>query len=192
MQVLDVRGKSLLQAQAKARELLALIEEQQLVKIGLTEQDVSEQIFELARQRFSVTKHWHKRIVRAGPNSVLPYKANPDNRTIEANDLVYVDLGPVFDDFEGDIGKTYLLGSDPAKRRLIADLERLFNECKGHYFKEPGQTGAMFYHYIVDQCQKAGWTYGNNSAGHLVSEFAHQQVYGDWRITKSELTTTNR
>ena len=169
-----------MQAQNKARQLLALIEEKNIIQVGLSEQEVNDLIFELAKEKFGVTKHWHKRIVRTGINSVLPYKADPENGIIEKNDLVYLDLGPVFEDFEGDIGKTYLLGNDPQKKKLVDDLELIFAICKAYYFSKPEQTGAEFYEYIVKQCQLAGWKYGNLSAGHIVGEFSHIQIYGNF------------
>lgn len=173
------RQQILLDAQQKARDLLSLIEKNQLLRIGVDEHEISEQIFELAKKEFGVTKHWHKRIVRTGPNSVLPYKANPQNRTVEGNDLVYVDLGPVFEEFEGDIGKTYLLGKDPDKQRLVDDLERIFNTGKVHYLSKPEQTGAQLYDFIIGLCEDAGWNYGNHYAGHIVGEFSHIHIYGD-------------
>ena len=177
--VVATRETTLLEAQEKARKLLRRIEDTEIIKIGLTEQEISDQIFELAQHEFGVTKHWHKRIVRTGINSVLPYKANPENRTIEHNDLVYLDLGPVFEDFEGDIGITYLLGKDKAKKKLVDDLESIFEHCKQHYLQNPAQTGAEFFDYIVDTCAAAGWNYGNRYAGHIVGEFSHIQIYGD-------------
>lgn len=172
------RTAAILDAQQKARDFLERIEDEGIIKIGITEQQASDQIFELAKNEFGVTSHWHKRIVRTGINSVLPYKADPEDRTIEHNDLVYLDLGPVFEDFEGDIGKTYLLGNDSDKLRLVEDLHIIFNQCKQYYLEHPAQTGAEFYDYIVSQCNAAGWNYGNASAGHLVGEFSHIAIYG--------------
>lgn len=173
------RATALLNAQQKARDFLKRIEDEEIIKIGSTEQEASDQIFELAEKEFGVTKHWHKRIVRTGPNSVFAYKATPENRTIEYNDLVYLDLGPVFEDFEGDIGQTYLLGNDSEKRKLIDDLNTIFDECKQYYLAHPEQIGAEYYDYIVRQCNAAGWNYGNTSAGHIVGEFSHIAKYGN-------------
>jgi len=175
----ELRKQKLIEAQDKARELLSAIEAKNIVQVGLSEQEVNDQIFSLAQNEFGVTKHWHKRIVRTGINSVLPFKADPENRIIEKNDLVYLDLGPIFEDFEGDIGQTYLLGEDPDKKRLVEDLQKIFQICKLYYFERPEQTGAQYYDFIVEQCHKAGWNYGNRAAGHIVGEFSHIQIFGD-------------
>lgn len=173
------RKEKLLEAQQKAKDLLVLIENNKYLQAGKSEQEISDQIFVLAKEKFGISKHWHKRIVRTGINTVFNYKANPENRIIEENDLVYVDLGPVFEEFEGDIGKTYLLGNDPQKQRLIDDLEKIFKIGKEHYLNNTHQTGAQLYNFIEKECDKAGWLCGNNLVGHIVSEFSHIQLYGD-------------
>jgi Xaa-Pro dipeptidase len=173
------RAAGLLAAQAKAKSLLKLIEDKQILQVGASEQELNDQIFALAEKEFGVKKHWHKRIVRAGINTVLPYQSNPENRRIEHNDLVYLDLGPVFDEFEGDVGNTYLLGDDREKGKLVDDLSAIFHDCKRHYIENPAQTGAEFYEYVIGQCRSSGWKYGNSYVGHIVGEFPHKKIYGE-------------
>ncbi|MGW1618760.1 Imm21 family immunity protein [Streptomyces sp. NPDC002172] len=38
---------------------------------------------------FGTTRHWHKRIVRSGPNTLKPYRENPPDRVIAADDIVF-------------------------------------------------------------------------------------------------------
>lgn len=63
-------------------------------------------------------KHWHKRIIRAGANTLATAGDNQPERVIEADDLVFVNLGPVFEEWEADVRRTYVLGDDPEKQRL--------------------------------------------------------------------------
>lgn len=171
--------EKLLQSQKKARQLLKEIEHRELIRTGVTESKVTEEIYDLALNVFGTKKHWHKRLVRTGPNAVLSYHANPPDRMLEKNDLVYVDLGPVFDEFEGDIGKTYLLGNDSIKENLIQDLERIFVEAKEFYRQRPEMTGAELWSKVLELTENAGWQFGNTSAGHIIGEFSHSQKYGD-------------
>jgi hypothetical protein len=55
-------------------------------------------------------------------------------RIIAPEDTVYVDLGPVFAEWEADIGRTYALGSDPAKRKPVDDLPRVFKRVQRYYY----------------------------------------------------------
>jgi Xaa-Pro aminopeptidase len=74
---------------------------------------VDQDIFALAEQSFGVRKHRHKRIVRSGPNTVCIFAENPPVRAIAEDDTVFLGLGPVFDEWEADVGRTYVMGGDP-------------------------------------------------------------------------------
>jgi Xaa-Pro aminopeptidase len=177
--MIERQEQQLAQAQDKARQLLKAIEEKGLIVIGYTEKQISDRIYDLAFEMFGAKKHWHKRVVRTGENTLYSYKVDPPDRPICQGDLVYLDLGPVFDNFEGDIGKTYLLGNDPVKAKLIQDLERIFAQGKEFYLDNPAMTGAQLWEKVLELTEQAGWQFGNNHAGHIVGEFSHIQRYGD-------------
>ena len=169
----DQRRDQLEKAQEPALKLFDAIEREGLVRPGVTERAVEDRIGELAERDFGVEKHWHKRIVRAGANGVTTAGDNPPVRTIEADDIVYVDLGPVFEAWEADIGKSYALGADPQKHKLVADLPRVFAQVQAHYKTNPHITGASLYAFAQEAAAAAGWRFGGQIAGHIVSEFAH-------------------
>ena len=41
---------------------------------------------------------------------------------IEPDDIVFADFGPIFEEWEADLGRTYVLGGDAGKHRLAQDL----------------------------------------------------------------------
>jgi hypothetical protein len=69
----DIRAAKLIDAQAKAAELFEAIGARGLVMPGVTETAASDAVRDLAADMFGVTRHWHKRIIRAGPNTLQPY-----------------------------------------------------------------------------------------------------------------------
>ena len=94
----DLRAARLLDAQAKVAELFAAIEPRRIIAAGVREVEASNAIRDLAAGMFGVDRHWHKRIVRAGPNMLQPYRQNPPDRVITADDIVFCDFGPVFEE----------------------------------------------------------------------------------------------
>jgi hypothetical protein len=48
----------------------------------------------------------------------LPYAEDPPDLIIGADDILFLDLGPVFEDREADFGRTFVLGDDPQKCKL--------------------------------------------------------------------------
>ena len=173
------RRAALIAAEARATQLFDLVEKRRLIAPGRRESEVQEDIYRLAQEAFGVQRHWHKRIVRAGPNTVTTYYDDPPDRVIAADDTVYLDFGPVFEAWEADLGRTYALGNDPEKRRLVADLPRVFEIVQKHYWEKPEMTGATLYAFACAQGERAGWLFGNKSAGHIVGEFPHAVIPGD-------------
>ncbi|MEW2306546.1 M24 family metallopeptidase [Streptomyces sp. NPDC006655] len=172
------RAARLLDAQAKAALLFTEIEERGLVAAGERERAVSDRVRDLANEMFGTTRHWHKRIVRSGPNTLLPYKENPPDRVIGADDIVFADFGPIFEEYEADFGRTFVLGDDPVKQRLRADLPEVFAAGRHFFEADPRITGAALHAEVARLAREAGWELGGWHAGHLVGEFPHEKIDG--------------
>ena len=112
------RKEHLLAAQRKAEQLFHTAEDRGLIIPGKNEKTLNTDMYELAFEMFGIRKYWHKRIVRAGKNTLLPYRENPPDLTIHDDDILFFDFGPVFEEWEADFGRTYVLGSDPQKNKL--------------------------------------------------------------------------
>jgi Xaa-Pro aminopeptidase len=158
-------------AQDRAAALFRAIEERHLVRPGETEESVSRAIFDLAASDFGVAKHWHRRVVRAGSHTRMLFRELPPDRRIEEDDIVSLDLGPVFGELEADFGRTYVLGSDAEKLRLASDLAAVFRECRALYLATPGITGRELFEHVGLASTRRGWTFGGVHAGHLIGAF---------------------
>ncbi len=185
------RRAALLAAEQRAESLFDGIEQAGLVRPGRTEQDIDDDIRTLAHQQFGVEKHWHKRVVRAGPNTVTIGSDTPPLRTIQADDIVYVDLGPVFAEWEADIGRTYIIGNHPGAA-LVAALPVIFDRVQAHYRASPDITGAELYAFAREAAADAGWLFGGVIAGHLVAEFPHAHIPGDKTFKRIDPRNTRR
>ena len=178
MRTEDERAERLLDAQASAVALFDEVLARGIIAAGRGEQEASDQIRDLANEMFGKTRHWHKRIVRAGPHTLFPYRENPPDRVIEADDIAFADFGPIFDEFEADLGRTYVIGDDPVKHRLAADLPVIFGAGRRYFAGHPDITGAELYAEVGRLARAAGWKFGNTHAGHLVGEFPHETIDG--------------
>lgn len=166
-------------AEARGNAMFDAIERAGIIRAGITEKDVDNAIYILAKKDFGVDVHWHKRLVRTGINTVCVYAEDPEPRMIAPDDTVFLDLGPVFASanakWEADLGRSYALGDDPEKKRLVADLPRLFEVVKAHYDATPDITGEELYATAQNVADEAGWIFGGTIAGHIVGEFPHAQ-----------------
>jgi Xaa-Pro dipeptidase len=173
------RAKELLEAQAKAESLFEEIEARRLIRPGITETVLNADIYELAKEMFGITTYWHKRIVRAGKNTLLPYADNPPDLTIGEDDILFLDLGPVFEEWEADFGRTFVLGSNPLKHKLRHDVGKAFSDGKKFFNETPDITSSEFFHYIVSLAEQFGWEFGGRIAGHLIGQFPHERIADD-------------
>src|SRR5262249_50282383 len=102
----------------------------------------------------------------------------PD-RTIESDDIVFADFGPVFDGWEADLGRTWVLGDDPVKQRLRDDLQPVFDAGKEYFASEPNITGEQLYTFVATLANERGWEFGNFHCGHLVDKYPHERLDGE-------------
>jgi Xaa-Pro dipeptidase len=169
----------LLEAQNKANALFRDVETNRLICPGLTELEINEAVYSMAADKYGISRYWHKRIVRAGRNTLAPYDENPPNLTIQEDDIVFLDLGPVFEEWETDFGRTFVVGNDPIKHKLRRDIESAFAKGKSYFHQHPDITCAELYAYAQQLASEMGWEYGGPIAGHLIGVFPHEKISGD-------------
>jgi Xaa-Pro aminopeptidase len=173
---MDARKTKLIEAENMALRLFGAIEQRGLITAGKSEKQLNTDVFELADELFGIKKYWHKRIVRSGANTLFPYDENPPDLVIQDNDIVFFDFGPIIEDWEADLGRTYVIGDDPARHKLKRDIETAWYEGKEWFHKQSRLTGAEFFDYAVGLAGKYGWTFGGEIAGHLIGQFPHEKL----------------
>ena len=166
----------LIEAQNKAADLFSEIEKRNLISAGKSEKQLNTEIFELAYELFGIQKYWHKRIIRAGKNTLEPYNENPIDLIIQKDDILFIDFGPIFDEWEADYGRTYVVGNDKLKHKLKNDIELAWKDCKAYYESNKEMTGAELYQYAVKLAKKYGWEFGGDIAGHIIGHFPHESL----------------
>ena len=182
----NVRAERLLDAQDKAAQLFDEIERRGLIRAGAGEQQLSDEIRDLAAEMLGVTAHWHRRIVRAGENTLQPFREHPPDRVIVDGDIVFLDLGPIFEEWEADFGRTFVLSDDPDKVAIRDALPRVWRAGRDYFDSHPDVTGAELYDYAVELAHAEGFEFGSPIAGHLLGEFPHKKIVGNgvqWYIT---------
>ncbi|MCD2194510.1 aminopeptidase P family protein [Actinomycetospora endophytica] len=185
----DDRTRCLVEAEQHAAELFAEIDRRGLISPGRWESEVSLAVRDLGADLFGTSQHWHKRVVRSGENTLQPYQENPPDRRIGEDDIVFVDLGPVFAAWEADVGRTFVLGDDARKHRLAADLPRVWEAGRAFFDERPDVTGEELYAHMGELAREAGWEFGGPHSGHLVGEFPHELI--DAERLHSYITTGN-
>lgn len=167
---------NLIKAEKIAVELFKQIEDRHLIVAGKDENTLNEEIYGIARDDFNIEKHWHKRIVRCGENTLYPYNENPPNRIIQENDILFFDFGPIIDKWEADLGRTYVIGNDPLKIKLKTDIETAWKETKSWFDRQTEVKASELFEFATNKAAEYGWEFGGEIAGHLIGEFPHERL----------------
>jgi Xaa-Pro aminopeptidase len=165
----------LIEAQNVSIQLFKAIEEKQLILPGKTEAQLNKEIGELALKEFGIKQHWHKKIVRTGKNTLSLYHDDPPDRIIDENDIIFIDLGPVVKGYEADIGRTYVLGTDPRKLKLKNDVEAAWHELQAWYQHQTTLKASTLFQYATEKAEEYGWEFGGVIAGHIIGQYPHEQ-----------------
>ena len=173
---MDLTLKNLVEAERKAQQLFNEIENKHILIAGNSENKINELIFELAFNMFGIEKYWHKRIVRCGKNTLFPYNENPENLILKKDDILFLDFGPIFEEWEADFGRTYVVGNDPSKKKLKNDIEKAWYEGKKYFNSKTEITGAQLYSYCNKLAKKYGWEFGGEIAGHIIGQYPHEKL----------------
>jgi Xaa-Pro aminopeptidase len=172
---MDQPSHQLFLSEQKAKELFKTVEERGLITPGKSEKQLSDEIVRIAKEEFGVENHWGKKIVRTGINTLQPYSSNPPDLVIQEGDILFFDFHPVFEGWEADLGRTYVLGNDSLKQKIKKDVEAAWHEGNAWYFKQDKLTGAEFFNYAQGLAKRYGYEFGNAIAGHIIGEFPHEQ-----------------
>ena len=109
----------------------------------------------------------------------LPVPGQPAGPGDRRDDIVFLDFGPIFAEWEADFGRTFVLGDDPLKLRLQADLPRMFAAGRALFEGTPTSPAPSSTPTSSGWREEAGWEFGGVHCGHLVGEFPHERIDGE-------------
>jgi len=146
------------------------------VKPGMVEEDAVQMAQDILAAS-GMIRGWHAVYVRFGSNTTKTFGAASDPGVVlGADDIFLIDIGPVFEKWEGDGGDTFVTGADPEKARCAADARTLFHVVRKKWAIER-TTGRALYDFAVAGARRMGWELNMDLSGHRISEFPHEAHY---------------
>ena len=120
---------------------------------------------------------WHGVYVRFGANTLANYgqPSDPD-LVLGETDIFFIDIGPVWEKWEGDGGDTFVFGDDPVMHAAKRDVRRLFDRVHDRWRTER-LTGAALYAYAAAEAEAMGWVLNLAMPGHRLSDFPHAAIH---------------
>lgn len=120
---------------------------------------------------------WHKVNLRFGVNTTLHFHTpSQPNVVLGQNDIFFIDIGPVFERWEGDAGDTYVVGHDPELTRCAADARNVFHATRRRWLAD-GLSGRALYGVAAAEAARLGWVLNLDMNGHRISDFPHKAIF---------------
>jgi methionyl aminopeptidase len=165
-QLMDVRSRT--------RQAVGLIAER--IEVGMVEEDAKAMAREMLRG-LEMRRGWHHTIVRFGTNTTKDFMArSKPGVVLGADDIYFIDIGPVYRGCEGDAGDTFVVGSNPDHHRAKRDVRTIWDRVRDEWFVE-GTTGKALYEYAVETAGDLGWLLNLDLSGHRLSDYPHSAHY---------------
>lgn len=158
---------------AQDRALLCLQQIAAVIKPGMTEEHATALALQVL-QEAGAEQHWHPPIVRMGLNTAKIYseKSIADTR-LQADDIFFIDIGPVFDGHEADVGATFTVGTQQLHQKVQQAVHRVFEEVAQHW-RNTGCSGAALYEFASVSAAQFGMVINHQIKGHRVGDFPHK------------------
>jgi Xaa-Pro dipeptidase len=147
-----------------------------LIKIGMTEKELSSELVIQLLKHGSEPEMPFAPIVSGGPNAANPH-ASPSDRKLQAGDLLVVDWGATYDGYISDLTRTFAVGDVQAEYRKIHKIVQDANAA-GRAAGKPGVPCAAVDQAARDVIEKAGYgVYFTHRTGHGIGMEGHEDPY---------------
>ncbi|AMP05057.1 NAD(P)H dependent flavin oxidoreductase family protein [Collimonas pratensis] len=132
---------------------------------------------------------WHPTYIRFGDDTVrTPRQGVEKERALRDTDIAVVDLGPVWDGYEGDFGDTIVFGENSLHRACAQAARDVFTAAKEAW--QTGLSGRELYDFAEAAAARGGWQLERNLAGHRISDFPHA-LFGPAKLAEMEIVPSD-
>lgn len=156
---------------ARERSWTALRDIASRIRPGMNETEAVD-LAKVCLDAAGMQRIWHPSIIRFGANTLKTFRERSAPDTVLGDsDIYFIDLGPVFDGHEGDVGDTFVVGDDPTMHACANAARDLFTLTAARW--REGTTGVELYAYADAQAAAMGWRLNHESKGHRVGDYPH-------------------
>ena len=145
-------------------------------KPGMVEEDAVDMAKDILASH-GMVQGWHDVYVRFGTNTTKTFGAPSDpGIVLGTDDLFLIDIGPVWQEWEGDGGDTFTVGDNPDMARCARDAKTLFHTVRRKW-EQDKSSGKVLYDFAAAEARKLGWELNLDLSGHRLADFPHAAIY---------------
>ena len=166
--------EKMLATRVKAQQAVSRIASR--VQVGMLEEDANKMVV-ATLQEMGATKAFHKPYIRFGSNTTKTFGADSEpGIRLGKDDIFFIDVGPVWEGYEGDAGDTFVTGSNPELKRCALDAKKIF-DAVANKWKTEKATGVELYQFAVKMAKDLGWELNLDLGGHRLGEAPSGEQY---------------
>lgn len=146
------------------------------VRPGMVEEDAVDMAKDLLADK-GMLRGWHDVYVRFGRNTTKTFGAPSEPGVVLGDDDIFlIDIGPTWQQWEGDGGDTFTTGSNAELARCARDARDIFHETRRHWLATQA-SGRALYAFAVAAAEQRGWTLNLDLSGHRIADFPHAAIH---------------
>lgn len=163
------------------------------LQVGMNEKEGIEAIDKILKD-LGVAKKWHPTKFRIGENTLCSFsEKSPTNSVLKNGEIFFLDIGPVWGHYEGDMGRTYIFGDYDQSHPYITlkeSAQKIF-ETTTNTWKERKLSGVELYDFAVMSAKELGLELNTAMKGHRLGDFPHHLFYRGGMNESSEVPCDN-
>src|ERR1700677_5354420 len=126
--------EELMYVRARTRRAVHLIADK--VEVGMAEEEAKD-VARSILTSLGMRRGWHHIIVRCGSNTTKDFMERSEPGVVLGeNDIFFIDIGPVYGDFEGDAGDTFVFGDNPLHLKAKLDVREIWEIVRAKWLGE--------------------------------------------------------
>lgn len=160
------------------------------IEIGMQEADGLD-LIDTTLKKLGADKKWHPNKFRIGCNTQKSFRdISEPNIKLQENDIYFIDIGPVWDNHEGDFGNTFTVGEN-SEHQEISDAARQIFDKTARFWKEKNKSGKELYDFASLSAKSFGYELNDRMKGHRIGDFPHHLFYKGGLIDIDETPCNN-
>lgn len=173
---------------ARQRSMEAVQEIAALLRPGMNTREAIT-VADAHLHRMGASHNWHPTYVRFGIDTQSPAVQPTDfQRVLRQDDVFVLDIGPVWDGYEGDYGNTFVVGTDAAGKRCAQAARDVFHRARLDWLA--GTSGTALYERADAYAREYGCALVWEIPGHRVADFPHA-LYGKHKLADADFVPSN-
>jgi len=157
---------------AQARSWVALNAIAARIRPGMTEAE-ARRMGEGVLAETGMELAWHPLLVRFGAETLKVFADRSTGEAVlGADDIFFIDMGPVYGGHEADAGASFTVGHDAEMQACARDVKVIFDRAKA-IWDGGAVTGTALYDAVSAETAALGWAPNLDIKGHRVGDYPH-------------------